>query len=67
MKHRLLATICLLLPAPAAPAAPQFGTNLEGIADWAAVLPFADAIKSARNFGSAEPPWDEKTAPDAAG
>jgi hypothetical protein len=49
------------------PAREKPATNLEGIADWSAVLPFADAIKSSRRFGSAEKPWDQSARIDARG
>jgi hypothetical protein len=65
--HLLLTLGTLLLAPTTVSAAPQLGTNLEGIADWAAVLPFADAIKSARDFGSPDQPWDHKAETDANG
>ncbi|GAA5481476.1 hypothetical protein [Haloferula sargassicola] len=66
---KLVVAACLTLPVGAAPppARDLPAVNLEGIADWSAVLPFADAIKSARHFGSAHQPWDESAPVDAAG
>lgn len=63
---RALAVLAVLASAPAGAGA-GLGVNLEGIADWAAVLPFADAMKSARRFGPPDRPWEERAPVDAAG
>jgi hypothetical protein len=55
-------------PAHAArPATPQMGINLEFVLDYARSEVFVDCIKSARTFGSADAPWDEKAPVDKDG
>lgn len=57
-------------PAPADLAAPltmPLGINLEQVCDYAHSMMFVDAMKSARRFGSAETPWDEKAPVDEKG
>jgi hypothetical protein len=49
------------------PATPQMGINLEFVLDYARSEVFADCMKSARTFGSADAPWDEKAAVDKDG
>ena len=46
---------------------PQIGVNLEGIADFGRSMMFADAMKSARKFGSVVAPWDENASRDKDG
>jgi hypothetical protein len=48
-------------------AKPQMGVNLEGVVDYARSMMFADAMKSARKFGSVDAPWDESAPKDAKG
>ena len=43
------------------------GVNLEGVSDWARSKTFADAMKSARAFGSVNAPWDGAAQVDANG
>lgn len=49
------------------PATPQMGINLEFVLDYARSEVFADCMKSARTFGSADAPWDEKAPVDKDG
>jgi PA14 domain/Carbohydrate binding module (family 35)/Carbohydrate binding module (family 6)/K319L-like, PKD domain len=35
------------------------GAGIDGLADWSRTIPFADAMKTARNFGTPGTPWDE--------
>jgi hypothetical protein len=50
---------------PAPP--PPLGVNLGVVSDWDPGQPFADAMKSARHFGSPGAPYDEKASVDANG
>lgn len=43
------------------------GVNLEEIKDWSRSFMFVDAMKSARQFGSAAAPWDQSATLDANG
>jgi hypothetical protein len=43
------------------------GINLELVSDWSRSLMFADAMKSARHWGSPSAPWDEAAAMDEGG
>jgi hypothetical protein len=43
------------------------GVNVEGVADFGRSFMFADAMKSARHFGSVNSPWDEAAPVDASG
>lgn len=43
------------------------GLNLEGVRDWNRSFMFVDAMKSARQFGSASTPWDTAAVLDANG
>src|SRR5437870_13602349 len=45
----------------------RLGVNLELVSDWSRSLMFADAMKSARHWGSPSTPWDETAATDADG
>jgi len=47
--------------------AAQLGVNLSVVSDWDPSMPFADAMRSARHFGSASAPYDEAAAVDANG
>lgn len=47
--------------------ASKLGVNLEEVCDYARAAMFVDAMKSARAFGSADAPWDEKAELDANG
>ncbi|HVX83468.1 MAG TPA: carbohydrate-binding protein [Phycisphaerae bacterium] len=49
------------------PAHPPMGVNLEYVLDYARSEMFVDCIKSARAFGSAKAPWDEKAPVDKDG
>ncbi|HVS70700.1 MAG TPA: carbohydrate-binding protein [Phycisphaerae bacterium] len=49
------------------PAHPPMGVNLEYVLDYARSEMFVDCIKSARTFGSAKAPWDEKAPVDKDG
>jgi len=42
---------------PTASTYPELGVNLEDVTDWSASLMFADAMKSARSYGSPTAPW----------
>jgi len=66
----LLAALALLLAGdgrarPRPPPAP--GVNLSVVSDWDPSVPFADAMRSARHFGSTMAPYDEVAAVDASG
>jgi hypothetical protein len=61
---RQFLALALGLIATARAAEPAPGVNLEGIADWAAILPFADVMKSARAFGPPERPWENAVPAD---
>jgi hypothetical protein len=54
-------------PPATGPATTQIGVNLEGVADFSRSMMFADAMKSARKFGSVKEPWDEKADVDDKG
>ena len=43
------------------------GINLEAVNDWSRSFMFVDAMKSARQFGSVNTPWDEAAPVDANG
>jgi hypothetical protein len=43
------------------------GVNLEAVADYARLQPFADLMKSSRRWGSLATPWDGKAPVDASG
>ncbi len=68
----LLAALALL-PGGALAAArqpgppPPLGVNLGVVSDWDPGQPFADAMKSARHFGSPNAPYDESAPVDANG
>jgi hypothetical protein len=47
--------------------ATSLGVNLGVVSDWDPGQPFADAMKSARHFGSANAPYDEAAPVDANG
>jgi hypothetical protein len=49
------------------PAHPPIGINLEPVMDYSRSMMFVDMIKSARKFGSADAPWDEKAPLDDQG
>jgi hypothetical protein len=49
------------------PATPPIGVNLEQVLDYSRSMMFVDLIKSARRFGTADAPWDEKAAVDENG
>jgi Carbohydrate binding module (family 6) len=53
--------------APASPAHPPLGVNLESVNDYARSMMFVDAMKSARKFGSPDAPWDGNATVDANG
>ncbi|MBI5067372.1 MAG: hypothetical protein HZB56_03960, partial [Deltaproteobacteria bacterium] len=66
----LLAAAALASPAPVRAAAPgrhALGVNIAAPSDWDPTQPYADAMKSARRFGSVARPYDEKAAVDARG
>ncbi len=49
------------------PEKPPLGVNLEFVSDAARSMVFVDAMKSARKFGSADSPWDERATVGADG
>ena len=46
---------------------PPVGVNLELVSDFSRSLMFADAMRSARHWGSVNAPWDEAASVDADG
>jgi len=46
---------------------PPLGVNLELVSDFSRSIMFADAMKSARHWGSVNAPWDEAASVDADG
>lgn len=46
---------------------PNVGVNLEGLADWARMKPFADLMKTARPWGTPDEPWRPDVPVDAEG
>jgi hypothetical protein len=52
---------------PLDPSRAPLGVNLEGLYDWARLQPFVDLMKTARPWGTADAPWDERAAVDSLG
>jgi len=61
------ATVTVTTTPPPPSGAANLGVNLGVVSDWDPGQPFADAMKSARHFGSASAPYDEQAPVDAQG
>lgn len=51
----------------AASTPPDIGVGLEGLADWSRAMMFSDAMKTSRNWGRVDRPWEHEVKTDALG